>query len=140
MTFSLSPRASSRAMGRCGCPFGFLAFFNFFPKISFRILLRAVMICEESSQALKRNHLDRKSTRLNSSHLGISYAVFCLKKKRIHATLSIIGSLEYLAYMCNAMPALGNSTAEEPLHLSVVAGNTDSTSLRLPERTAAATH
>src|SRR5205814_8843064 len=28
--------------------------------------------------------LDRKSTRLNSSHLGISYAVFCLKKKTRH--------------------------------------------------------
>src|ERR1035438_10683782 len=27
-------------------------------------------------------HTDRKSTRLNSSHLGISYAVFCLKKKK----------------------------------------------------------
>src|SRR5262245_40933463 len=27
------------------------------------------------------NYIDRKSTRLNSSHLGISYAVFCLKKK-----------------------------------------------------------
>src|SRR5258705_8556254 len=27
---------------------------------------------------------DRKSTRLNSSHLGISYAVFCLKKKRVN--------------------------------------------------------
>src|SRR5262245_62977287 len=27
------------------------------------------------------NTQDRKSTRLNSSHLGISYAVFCLKKK-----------------------------------------------------------
>src|SRR5256885_6549758 len=27
------------------------------------------------------NHSDRKSTRLNSSHLVISYAVFCLKKK-----------------------------------------------------------
>src|SRR5437899_8737483 len=27
---------------------------------------------------------DRKSTRLNSSHLGISYAVFCLKKKKIN--------------------------------------------------------
>src|SRR5256885_1100541 len=27
------------------------------------------------------NHQDRKSTRLNSSHLEISYAVFCLKKK-----------------------------------------------------------
>src|SRR5438045_8004678 len=29
---------------------------------------------------------DRKSTRLNSSHLGISYAVFCLKKKRKNKT------------------------------------------------------
>src|SRR5256885_12060583 len=28
------------------------------------------------------NHRDRKSTRLNSSHLVISYAVFCLKKKK----------------------------------------------------------
>src|SRR5256885_7192703 len=28
------------------------------------------------------NYLDRKSTRLNSSHLVISYAVFCLKKKK----------------------------------------------------------
>src|SRR5690625_6683342 len=27
---------------------------------------------------------DRKSTRLNSSHVAISYAVFCLKKKRLH--------------------------------------------------------
>src|SRR5699024_11869468 len=27
-------------------------------------------------------HQDRKSTRLNSSHVSISYAVFCLKKKR----------------------------------------------------------
>src|SRR2546426_7240044 len=30
---------------------------------------------------------DRKSTRLNSSHLVISYAVFCLKKKKNHLTL-----------------------------------------------------
>src|SRR5205814_3354682 len=29
---------------------------------------------------------DRKSTRLNSSHLGISYAVFCLKKKKKRTT------------------------------------------------------
>src|SRR5262245_62972537 len=29
---------------------------------------------------------DRKSTRLNSSHLGISYAVFCLKKKKKRST------------------------------------------------------
>src|SRR3712207_6978938 len=29
--------------------------------------------------------VDRKSTRLNSSHANISYAVFCLKKKKHHA-------------------------------------------------------
>src|SRR5256885_13174084 len=35
--------------------------------------------------------LDRKSTRLNSSHLVISYAVFCLKKKKYkHASLRLI--------------------------------------------------
>src|SRR5690625_6827748 len=34
-----------------------------------------------SSLALARMGLDRKSTRLNSSHVAISYAVFCLKKK-----------------------------------------------------------
>src|SRR5205814_6820095 len=32
---------------------------------------------------------DRKSTRLNSSHLGISYAVFCLKKKKIYVSSRI---------------------------------------------------
>src|SRR3712207_7979129 len=33
-------------------------------------------------QAGARNYKDRKSTRLNSSHANISYAVFCLKKKK----------------------------------------------------------
>src|SRR3712207_8565595 len=46
---------------------------------------------EESSQGLARGHeqrtgdqgaRDRKSTCLNSSHANISYAVFCLKKKK----------------------------------------------------------
>src|SRR2546430_12528020 len=32
-------------------------------------------------------HRDRKSTRLNSSHSQISYAVFCLKKKKINTTI-----------------------------------------------------
>src|SRR2546426_5959020 len=31
--------------------------------------------------------IDRKSTRLNSSHLVISYAVFCLKKKKVKITI-----------------------------------------------------
>src|SRR2546429_823912 len=34
---------------------------------------------------LLRAHRDRKSTRLNSSHGYISYAVFCLKKKKKHS-------------------------------------------------------
>src|SRR3712207_8368131 len=33
---------------------------------------------------------DRKSTRLNSSHANISYAVFCLKKKKIITRLTVI--------------------------------------------------
>src|SRR5690625_4893353 len=32
---------------------------------------------------------DRKSTRLNSSHVAISYAVFCLKKKKIRGELNL---------------------------------------------------
>src|SRR3712207_8029027 len=32
-------------------------------------------------QSVQRGRVDRKSTRLNSSHANISYAVFCLKKK-----------------------------------------------------------
>src|SRR3712207_7877989 len=41
--------------------------------------------------------LDRKSTRLNSSHANISYAVFCLKKKNIHIPriLSLLIPLHY---------------------------------------------
>src|SRR5262245_61685126 len=44
-----------------------------------------LLTCSVSSGALRSFYedLDRKSTRLNSSHLGISYAVFCLKKKKI---------------------------------------------------------
>src|SRR5205814_9229525 len=37
-----------------------------------------------------RHRLDRKSTRLNSSHLGSSYAVFCLKKKIGDRTTKLI--------------------------------------------------
>src|SRR2546426_3810726 len=36
------------------------------------------------------DYQDRKSTRLNSSHLVISYAVFCLKKKKKTQTISYV--------------------------------------------------
>src|SRR5437899_8955765 len=42
----------------------------------------------EKAQEVELGHTDRKSTRLNSSHLGISYAVFCLKKKNKKYPLS----------------------------------------------------
>src|SRR2546426_22369 len=43
-----------------------------------------VMPYVEGESVRDRLNRDRKSTRLNSSHLVISYAVFCLKKKRVH--------------------------------------------------------
>src|SRR5262245_38286594 len=60
--FPESGRAGSLHTGYCGARCAF-------SKRSLRIL-----------EMLKK--IDRKSTRLNSSHLGISYAVFCLKKKK----------------------------------------------------------
>src|SRR2546427_2957358 len=43
-----------------------------------------------TTTGLNDSRLDRKSTRLNSSHSQISYAVFCLKKKKKN---SVVGSL-----------------------------------------------
>src|SRR6267142_5330558 len=37
---------------------------------------------EPTDSSRKTSRIDRKSTRLNSSHMSISYAVFCLKKKK----------------------------------------------------------
>src|SRR5437588_3357734 len=42
----------------------------------------AMQPARHSHQQAQRDSLDRKSTRLNSSHTVISYAVFCLKKKK----------------------------------------------------------
>src|ERR1039458_902321 len=53
--------------------------------------------------------IDRKSTRLNSSHLGISYAVFCLKKK------NLLWSLHPVRRAAPALP-LAARTAHERLH------------------------
>src|SRR2546426_5183955 len=42
----------------------------------------ATDVLERRAESGSRGNGDRKSTRLNSSHLVISYAVFCLKKKK----------------------------------------------------------
>src|SRR5690625_5966373 len=70
-------------------------------KVHARALQRAGILTEEELMSLLDGlseirtlwqagnfEIDRKSTRLNSSHVAISYAVFCLKKKRITHTTS----------------------------------------------------
>src|SRR5262245_64706944 len=55
------------------------------PIVSVRVRLPGASPDEMTSQVIlpiEEQLRDRKSTRLNSSHLGISYAVFCLKKKK----------------------------------------------------------
>src|SRR5438132_2997453 len=49
----------------------------------------------ESHRQEHMGFLDRKSTRLNSSHTVISYAVFCLKKKKVCRNLYLIPSAHY---------------------------------------------
>src|SRR5690554_7136760 len=49
----------------------------------------------------ERRGLDRKSTRLNSSHVRISYAVFCLKKKRLKRHLQPVCNMRYLLILGN---------------------------------------
>src|SRR5256885_9545479 len=64
--------------------------------------------CECLAAALERPLLtDRKSTRLNSSHLVISYAVFCLKKKK---------TINLPIYSCK-------NTNLDMLHRSIMARN-----------------
>src|SRR5439155_8572931 len=51
---------------------------------SMNLNTRALMSQECASCVPLLRAKDRKSTRLNSSHVAISYAVFCLKKKKIN--------------------------------------------------------
>src|SRR5690554_7189927 len=66
-------------------PIRFIGTFNYFNSIlrfkrskGVGVVLNNVVF----SFLSRRGGLDRKSTRLNSSHVRISYAVFCLKKKK----------------------------------------------------------
>src|ERR1039457_7497003 len=48
------------------------------------LVLEPATLSDQTSDNVCTELGDRKSTRLNSSHLVISYAVFCLKKKRLN--------------------------------------------------------
>src|SRR2546430_5342914 len=55
------------------------------PELSERLLLSRIDLDADEGPARPEQlprHVDRKSTRLNSSHSQISYAVFCLKQKK----------------------------------------------------------
>src|SRR5258705_9339394 len=51
------------------------------------LIILAIAKAGDASGSAIKDAVDRKSTRLNSSHLGISYAVFCLKKKKKNKNL-----------------------------------------------------
>src|SRR3712207_7424087 len=65
-----------RALGSLACSIGKR-------RAAQRLLHTAIRVCRTTNNQveLARCLKDRKSTRLNSSHANISYAVFCLKKK-----------------------------------------------------------
>src|SRR5690606_41730518 len=81
-------RRRRRAAGSRGAPCGgcynrraFPARFHMRTRVTVVVSLLALAVAA-SPVAGQRSPADRKSTRLNSSHVKISYAVFCLKKKK----------------------------------------------------------
>src|SRR5260221_9898706 len=70
------------------------------------LIVLPLMKCSRRIRAI----VDRKSTRLNSSHTVISYAVFCLKKKKLQKTNCPTGLTTRL---------IGFSAAYDALHLTV---------------------
>src|SRR5688572_940452 len=81
-------------------------------------------------EARRRDSRDRKSTRLNSSHSQISYAVFCLKKKKKMTQKRILHLKPVLLPLLllrhtrqaptNALPLTGDRTAPPPHSGSVI--------------------
>src|SRR5256885_13097435 len=70
----------SRSSGRLGSPIGLIVGQEGFD--AYRRLLAPAGVSDDQVKVGVLSRKDRKSTRLNSSHLVISYAVFCLKKKK----------------------------------------------------------
>src|ERR1022692_4684745 len=66
-------------------------------------------------RAVLRHYVDRKSTRLNSSHLVISYAVFCLKKKIRSVIRSRANPASELTVPAPATPGARARTSQGPI-------------------------
>src|SRR5438552_11482845 len=61
--------------------------------------------CARRTRAIRSSIRDRKSTRLNSSHQIISYAVFCLKKKTNNATTLYERHADRLSVASSSLPS-----------------------------------
>src|SRR3989442_6377436 len=62
--------------------FPYTTLFRSLQLIRYRLFEEIFIFLFSSNESQPRRERDRKSTRLNSSHVRISYAVFCLKKKK----------------------------------------------------------
>src|SRR5437879_10319448 len=69
------------------------------------VVTSAPLVASEIAMSLLRQPLnrDRKSTRLNSSHRCISYAVFCLKKKKLAKTGTDLEECERTLARCKVL-------------------------------------
>src|SRR5215218_9226455 len=65
--------------------------------------------CRGGRGVVERLRVDRKSTRLNSSHTVISYAVFCLKKKNRDCSGRERQRLERMQALGSTAPAMGSN-------------------------------
>src|SRR2546429_6378508 len=88
-----SNRGADRSYNPFRCPPAHPSFLRFRPALLQSVARRSprafhpptVPPIDTREAPMSAKHLDRKSTRLNSSHGYISYAVFCLKKKNNHS-------------------------------------------------------
>src|SRR5256885_10824382 len=80
--FSCLHRPVRKNLARLTCAFLYLAWSIRFGYGGLHLTSIARVLPEGKKFKSSYKWLDRKSTRLNSSHLVISYAVFCLKKKK----------------------------------------------------------
>src|SRR2546426_3053420 len=93
----------TRTCTQCGAPLPSEGWEGLCPKCLVRVSL--VSLAASAPEAPHPASGDRKSTRLNSSHLVISYAVFCLKKKKwsSHRTVSRNGH-RYMYVLSSSIP------------------------------------
>src|SRR3989454_1561198 len=89
-----------------------------------RTHLRVVHVARRADLAAQRRDRDRKSTRLNSSHLVISYAVFCLKKKKKKHNKTSTQDLSYINHPnyhphYSLTPAITCNTIQSSHHINL---------------------